>query len=63
MVEEPNLTRWQYLEWGVNDLRPDPSPIITSFSTDMPIPQVGDEVLVEMEVSNLTQMLKQKMSK
>ena len=38
---------------GVNDLRPDPSPIVTSFSTDIPIPQVGDEVLVEMEVSNL----------
>ena len=38
---------------GVNDLRPDPSPILTSFSTDIAIPQVGDEVLVEMEVSNL----------
>ncbi|MEC8789493.1 MAG: S8 family serine peptidase [Candidatus Thermoplasmatota archaeon] len=38
---------------GVNDLRPDPSPIVTSFSTDIAIPQVGDEVLVEMEVSNL----------
>ena len=38
---------------GVNDLRPDPSPIVTSFSTDIPIPQVGDEVLIEMEVSNL----------
>ena len=38
---------------GVNDLRPDPSPIATSFSTDIAIPQVGDDVLVEMEVSNL----------
>ena len=38
---------------GVNDLRPDPSPIVTSFSTDIAIPQVGDDVLVEMEVSNL----------
>lgn len=38
---------------GVNDLRPDPSPIVTSFSTDIAIPQVGDEVLVEMEVANL----------
>ena len=38
---------------GVNDLRPDPSPIVSSFSTDIAIPQVGDEVLVEMKVSNL----------
>ena len=32
---------------GVNDLRPDPSPIVTSFSTDIAIPQVGDEVFNE----------------
>ena len=38
---------------GVNDLRPDPSPIVSSFSTDITIPQVGDEVLLEMKVSNL----------
>ncbi len=38
---------------GVNDLRPDPSPIPASFSTDIAIPQVGDEVLVEMKISNL----------
>ena len=38
---------------GVNDLRPDPSPIPSSFSTDISIPQVGDDVLVEMQVSNL----------
>ena len=38
---------------GVNDLRPDPSPIPSSFSTDIAIPQVGDDVLVEMEVANL----------
>ena len=38
---------------GVNDLRPDPAPILTSFSTDIAIPQVGDDVLVEMEISNL----------
>ena len=38
---------------GVNDLRPDPSPIVASFSTDIAIPQVGDDVLVEMEVANL----------
>ena len=38
---------------GVNDLRPDPSPIVASFSKDIAIPQVGDEVLVEMKVSNL----------
>ena len=38
---------------GVNDLRPDPSPIPSSFTTDIAIPQVGDDVLVEMQVSNL----------
>ena len=38
---------------GVNDLRPDPSPIVASFNTDIAIPQVGDDVLVEMEVANL----------
>ena len=38
---------------GVNDLRPDPSPIASSFSKDIAIPQVGDDVLVEMTVSNL----------
>lgn len=38
---------------GVNDLRPDPSPIASSLTTDIAIPQVGDQVLVEMEVSNL----------
>tara|TARA_B000000532_G_scaffold36_1_gene48 strand:- start:687 stop:5105 length:4419 start_codon:yes stop_codon:yes gene_type:complete len=38
---------------GVNDLRPDPSPIPSSFITDIAIPQVGDDVLVEMQVSNL----------
>ena len=38
---------------GVNDLRPDPSPILSSFATDISIPQVGDDVLVEMVVSNL----------
>ena len=38
---------------GVNDLRPDPSPVLTSFNTDIAIPQVGDDVLVEMAVSNL----------
>ena len=38
---------------GVNDLRPDPAPIPSSFKTDISIPQVGDDVLVEMEVSNL----------
>ncbi len=38
---------------GVNDLRPDPSPIPSSFTTDIAIPQVGDNVLVEMQVSNL----------
>ena len=38
---------------GVNDLRPDPAPILSSFATDIAIPQVGDTVLVEMEISNL----------
>ena len=38
---------------GVNDLRPDPSPIQSSLKTDISIPQVGDDVLVEMKVSNL----------
>ena len=38
---------------GVNDLRPDPSPLVASFTKDIAIPQVGDEVLVEMKVSNL----------
>jgi uncharacterized membrane protein len=38
---------------GVNDLRPDPSPVLASFNTDIAIPQVGDDVLVEMSVSNL----------
>ena len=38
---------------GVNDLRPDPSPILESFSTDISIPQVGDQVLIEMKISNL----------
>ena len=38
---------------GVNDLRPDPSPIQSSLKTDISIPQVGDEVLVEMKISNL----------
>ena len=38
---------------GVNDLRPDPSPVSSSFSTDIAIPQVGDEVLIEMEITNL----------
>ena len=38
---------------GVNDLRPDPSPLFSSFETDIAIPQVGDDVLVEMEVTNL----------
>jgi len=38
---------------GVNDLRPDPSPVLSSFNTDIAIPQVGDDVLVEMSVSNL----------
>ena len=38
---------------GVNDLRPDPAPIPSSFSIDIAIPQVGDDVLVEMQVSNL----------
>ncbi len=38
---------------GVNDLRPDPAPLLSSFATDIAIPQVGDTVLVEMEISNL----------
>jgi subtilisin family serine protease/uncharacterized membrane protein len=38
---------------GVNDLRPDPAPVISSFETDISIPQVGDNVFVEMEVANL----------
>ncbi len=38
---------------GVNDLRPDPSPLASSLATDIAIPQVGDDVKVEMEVSNL----------
>ena len=38
---------------GVNDLRPDPSPVLSSFQTDIAIPQVGDDVLVEMSVTNL----------
>ena len=38
---------------GVNDLRPDPSPIPSSFTTDIAIPQVDDDVLLEMQVSNL----------
>ncbi len=38
---------------GVNDLRPDPAPILASFNTDISIPQVGDDVLVEIEISNL----------
>ena len=38
---------------GVNDLRPDPAPLISSFATDIAIPQVGDDVLVEIEFTNL----------
>ncbi len=38
---------------GVNDLRPDPSPIPNSLATDISIPQVGDDVLVEMGITNL----------
>ena len=38
---------------GVNDLRPDPAPILASFNTDISIPQVGDDVVVEIEISNL----------
>ena len=38
---------------GVNDLRPDPSPIASTFGLNIAIPQVGDDVLVEMEVANL----------
>ena len=51
-VVEPNHTQsqCQVLEY---DLRPDPSPLVASFSQDIAIPQVGDEVLVEMKVSNL----------
>jgi len=38
---------------GVNDLRPDPSPLAATFSTDIDIPQVGDSVFVEIDITNL----------
>ena len=38
---------------GVNDLRPDPTLVLPSFNTDISIPQVGDDVLVEIEITNL----------
>ena len=38
---------------GVNDLRPDPTLVLPSFKTDISIPQVGDDVLVEIEIANL----------
>ena len=38
---------------GVNDLRPDPTPIIGSISTNTPIPQVDEEVTLTCNVENL----------
>ncbi|MDP6869552.1 MAG: S8 family serine peptidase [Candidatus Poseidoniaceae archaeon] len=38
---------------GVNDLRPDPAPVADSFEIDIAIPQVGDDVFVEMNIENL----------
>jgi uncharacterized membrane protein len=38
---------------GVNDLRPDPTPIEASITTGTPIPQVGESVLLSAQIENL----------
>ena len=38
---------------GVNDLRPDPVPAAETFMTDIAIPQVGDDVLLQIDIVNL----------
>ena len=37
---------------GVNDLRPDASPVQGSVSTNIPIPQVGDDVTISARIQN-----------
>lgn len=38
---------------GVNDLRPDPVPAAETFMTDIAIPQVGDDVQLQIDIVNL----------
>ena len=38
---------------GVNDLRPDPTPVEASITTATPIPQVGESVLLSAHIENL----------
>jgi len=38
---------------GVNDLRPDPTPVAASITTATPIPQVGESVLLSVQIENL----------
>ncbi|RZD39720.1 MAG: hypothetical protein CXT71_03125 [Methanobacteriota archaeon] len=38
---------------GVNDLRPDPVPAAETFMTDIEIPQVGDDVQLQIDIVNL----------
>ena len=37
---------------GVNDLRPDPSPVPSSIQADIAIPQIGDEVTIFAQIQN-----------